>query len=214
MSQPATLPFFPLGLVAFPGEQVKLHIFEQRYRQLFAELRAEPEGTFVIVPFIDTQLRRLGTELTLERVVKTYASGELDVETRGVGVVEVQSFDNEPEDKLYPRGGVERLDYEFEARNTDRAELLREGCNELYKLLGVHRELPPATEGGFSFAVGHGVGLSPKQEYRLLSLSDEDARLGFLLAQLEPALEKAREASAMKHRIQMNGHFRYIRSAE
>ena len=35
-----TLPLFPLGSVLYPGLVLPLHIFEQRYRQLVADLLA------------------------------------------------------------------------------------------------------------------------------------------------------------------------------
>ena len=37
------LPLFPLGTVLFPGLVLPLHIFEDRYRQLIAELLAGPQ---------------------------------------------------------------------------------------------------------------------------------------------------------------------------
>jgi len=41
MSEP--LPLFPLSTVLFPGMRLPLHIFEERYRLLVADLRAQPE---------------------------------------------------------------------------------------------------------------------------------------------------------------------------
>ena len=37
----ATLPMFPLELVAFPGEELPLHIFELRYQQLLEDCEEE-----------------------------------------------------------------------------------------------------------------------------------------------------------------------------
>ena len=37
------LPLFPLSAVLFPGMRLPLHIFEERYRQLAADLQAQPE---------------------------------------------------------------------------------------------------------------------------------------------------------------------------
>ena len=37
------LPIFPLGLVAFPGMAVPLHVFEERYRDLVRNLLEEPD---------------------------------------------------------------------------------------------------------------------------------------------------------------------------
>lgn len=37
-----TLPIFPLNSVVFPGAQVPLHVYEERYRALVTELLAQP----------------------------------------------------------------------------------------------------------------------------------------------------------------------------
>jgi len=37
------LPLFPLSTVLFPGMRLPLHIFEERYRLLIAQLREQPE---------------------------------------------------------------------------------------------------------------------------------------------------------------------------
>jgi Lon protease-like protein len=39
------LPLFPLSTVLVPGQQLPLRVFEDRYRQLVAELLALPDGT-------------------------------------------------------------------------------------------------------------------------------------------------------------------------
>jgi Lon protease-like protein len=43
------LPIFPLGLVLFPDAPVPLHLFEPRYRQMLADIRAG-DSRFVILP--------------------------------------------------------------------------------------------------------------------------------------------------------------------
>ena len=45
------LPVFPLGVVLFPGTLLPLHLFEPRYRQLLADVRAG-DGRFGIIPAI------------------------------------------------------------------------------------------------------------------------------------------------------------------
>ena len=41
---PTVIPIFPLNTVVFPGQQLPLHIFEPRYRQLVADVRRERGG--------------------------------------------------------------------------------------------------------------------------------------------------------------------------
>ena len=86
------LPFFPLKLVAFPGEELNLHIFEPRYRQLLAD--AEQNGvTFGICTYIN-QLTGYGTEVRLEKIYKRYEDGRLDIKTRCLSAFQIQTFDN------------------------------------------------------------------------------------------------------------------------
>jgi uncharacterized protein len=66
----ATLPLFPLGSVLYPGLVLPLHIFEQRYRQLVADLLAgdEPRQFGVIA------IKR-GRETGIDGVSALYQSG-------------------------------------------------------------------------------------------------------------------------------------------
>ncbi len=66
----ATLPLFPLGSVLYPGLVLPLHIFEQRYRQLVADLLAgdEPRQFGVVA------IRR-GRETGIDGVSALYQTG-------------------------------------------------------------------------------------------------------------------------------------------
>ena len=63
------LPFFPLEMVAFPGERLNLHIFEPRYRQLIHHVREEG-ATFCIPAVIDRQVQVVATEMKLLEIVR------------------------------------------------------------------------------------------------------------------------------------------------
>ncbi|HUB39586.1 MAG TPA: LON peptidase substrate-binding domain-containing protein [Streptosporangiaceae bacterium] len=65
-----TLPLFPLGSVLYPGLVLPLHIFEERYRQLVADLLAGPEPRQFGVIAI-----RHGRETGINGVSELYATG-------------------------------------------------------------------------------------------------------------------------------------------
>jgi len=71
-SAPANLilPLFPLGSVLYPGLVLPLHIFEERYRQLVADLLAGPEPRKFGVIAI-----RHGRETGIGGVSELYATG-------------------------------------------------------------------------------------------------------------------------------------------
>ena len=62
-------PIFPLGLVALPYEFVPLHIFEPRYRAMFAEC-LERESEFGIVWATEDGLQPIGCACEIERVIE------------------------------------------------------------------------------------------------------------------------------------------------
>src|SRR5690606_41658553 len=53
------IPIFPLGVVVFPGEDLNLHIFEERYKQMIAWCfeQKKPYGISVV---IDNELKDVG----------------------------------------------------------------------------------------------------------------------------------------------------------
>src|SRR4051794_37342058 len=73
---------FPLGLVLLPTEQVPLHIFEPRYRELIGE-SLEQGVPFGIVYADDDGLRQVGTLATVTEVVERFADGRLNVVVEG-----------------------------------------------------------------------------------------------------------------------------------
>ena len=75
-------PIFPLGLVALPREFVPLHVFEERYRTMFAEV-LDQESEFGIVWTDEEGLRETGCAMEVSRVLERMDDGRLNVLTRG-----------------------------------------------------------------------------------------------------------------------------------
>ena len=85
------LPLFPLSLVVYPGERLKLHIFEPRYRVLISEC-IDYGTTFGIPAVVDKSVADIATEVRLLRVDKKYSGGELDITTLGMKRIRVLEF--------------------------------------------------------------------------------------------------------------------------
>ena len=209
MSAAEQRPFFPLSVVAFPLAPFKLHIFEPRYQQLFNEL-VPGKGTFVQVPVIDSRLQSHATLVRLEHVARHYASGELDVDCVGVGVVRVQSFDESLDGKLYGGGDVTPVRTTLAASDIHLTELLLDRCRELLLALEVTRELPEAEDPGVSYLLGSWLGLKLHEAYALLTMATEDQREMHLLDLVNVRLEAAKATAELRQRVQLNGQFRYF----
>lgn len=200
------LPIFPLEVVAFPHEDLPLHIFEPRYRQLIEE--CEKNGiTFGISPVVDGKLAEYGTEMELVSVITRYKSGESDVITKGKRVFRLNEFIRAVPDKLYSAADVTMVDND----STYNKAVLDEIRGELAKLTemsGADSAPWDIEDEDFTFRVAPHVGLTMEQKIRLLSLPVEADRQDVLLPHLKELVPAIRKSRAIRKRVRGNGHFK------
>ena len=198
------LALFPLQSIVYPGENLPLHIFEERYKQLLQD--CETSGiTFGIPVYVDNQLD-YGTEMELVKVVRVYDNGAKDVICKGLRVFRIKEFEHHQSGKYYPGGNVEFLNDKDDASETLKNQLL-ELIYELYVHLEVPR--PKIDKASFrSYTLAHKMGLSLEQEYSLLKLTSEKTRQEFLINHLLITIPIVQEMNRTKQTIELNGHFR------
>src|SRR3990172_2956121 len=103
------LPIFPLDLVVYPEERLPLHIFEDRYKVMINECYAR-QAPFGIVATVENKPAPFGTVMEVNRLVKIYQGGEMDVITIGKSVFRLKNFISKFENKPYFAGEVEDIE--------------------------------------------------------------------------------------------------------
>jgi Lon protease-like protein len=201
-------PLFPLSLVVFPQERLKLHIFEPRYRQLIHECLADGI-TFGIPAVIEKNVVEIATEVKLLAVEKQYKGGELDVITEGVRRIRVVKFFREAHAKPYPGGLIEPLEEQKDEDPVTQQKILKL-MGELHQALGIQKQYEEKEKGIYSFSIAHNVGFNLDQEYELLKLDKESDRLNFILNHLEHILPVVLETERLKAKAKLNGHFKNV----
>lgn len=199
------LPLFPLKLVPFPGEQLNLHIFEPRYRQLIQDIK-EADGLMGIAVFLD-QLKPLGTEVRLQEITKVYEDGRMDIKTIGTRIFEITTFDNPKKGKLYAGGMVV---YKSNILKVNKA-LYDEFVfflKEFFRLIGHEVDLTSSLVNSFTLA--HKIGLKIEEEYELIQMEAESDRISYLIRHLRRIIPVMRELELVKSKIKMNGHFKNL----
>lgn len=199
------LPLFPLKSVVYPHENLNLHIFEPRYRELISEC-VETNITFGIPTYLDNKIMGYGTEMRVTQLTKVYEDNRMDIKTNGLRVFRITDFQQVIPGKLYSGGDVTYLETENFSEYVY-PELLTL-VEELYALLNLNIDFLSADYQPFSYRIGHKVGLSQIEEYKLLTLPDEDQRQRFLIKTLEKTVPIVREIERTKARIALNGHFK------
>lgn len=200
------LGLFPLNLVVFPGEQLNLHIFEPRYKQLIKDC-LEDNTTFGIPSYVLNKIE-IGTEVNVLEITKTYDDGRMDIKTEGLSVFKVMDFYNPWKDKLYG-GGIVKEEYFEDREDADIKTRLIDLIQDLFTWLKME-EMVHFDRSSSIYDIIHKIGLKPEEEYDLLTMHTEVERQNYIVEHLKkilPALERAEKA---KERIQMNGHFKHL----
>lgn len=200
VSDSLDLGLFPLDLVLLPGEKAPLHLFEPRYRQLYADCTLE-DTPFVVVQAGPTGTAEVGCSARFETLVRRFDDGRLNVIVQGVAPVRLIE---ETEGRLYFSALVEPLEDDPAAAPP---ELVADVLARFRALAGLGpAEMPDAPEGvPLSYAVAGAFDLPSGSKQELLESRDEGTRLAMvaeLLATVDKEMEHARMAA---HRAGTNG---------
>jgi Lon protease-like protein len=203
---PEFIPVFPLEIVAFPGENINLHIFEPRYRELILDCQAEGKN-FGIPSFYDERIADYGTEVELLSIEKTYDDGKMDIRTRGLRVFRMLEFLKEVPQKLYS-GAIVNFQDNIMNTNVDVSSSLFGYIRQVQQLLNIDKLKIEKPSEIRSFELAHLLGLNIKQENELLSFPTEVERQGYLITHLREIIPIILQAEESRKRAQLNGHFR------
>jgi Lon protease-like protein len=199
------LPLFPLQVVLFPGGELPLHIFEDRYKEMIGEVLRDRQE-FGVVLASEKGVVNTGCTATVDKVLRRYPDGRLDILTRGRRRFEILLLNDE---RPFLRGAVEFFDDEGSAAAAPEIlKLAVEGYNEMQHLLS-EAGLPEEESSNpqLSFRLAQGV---PDLALRqlLLTTRSEAERLRHLAGFFPGYLQKQRRVERVRSLAPRNGHGR------
>lgn len=200
------IPLFPLNVVVCPGEELALHIFEERYREMI-RLCLEETRPFGIILVHDSAMMTVGCTVKITQVLKVFDDGRMDIRTEGIQRFTLLSTDRR---KSYLQGTV---DYFSDEPGDPDPDLMDEAIT-------LHRQLlaaagAPADDGIYgkrplSFSLAHSAGLDLSDKQKLLEDRSEPSRLRFLIGHLTVLIDKIRYYEEVKKMVRANGHARFF----
>ncbi|MEJ7827489.1 MAG: LON peptidase substrate-binding domain-containing protein, partial [Segetibacter sp.] len=205
------VPIFPLGIVVYPGEDLNLHIFEPRYKQLINECFAEKKP-FGIPTVLKNGLTERGTLVEVKEIAEVYQDGKLDIKTKGLKVFTILEVVKQVPDKLFS-GAIVNYPKNHETKDIYLLGKVLKNIRELHSLLKVDKTFSKPDDELQSYDIAHHCGLSLEEEYELHGLLREDQRLEYLKRHLNKLLPVVDELETLKHRIKLNGHFKNLSSS-
>ena len=202
------IPIFPLSIVVYPHEDLNLHIFESKYKQLVKDCfdQKKPFGMPVV---INNKISELGTFLEITEISKIYENGEMDIKTRGKKVFRILEIINEIPEKLYS-GAIVNYPHNHEHGKRILMDKIIVATKQLHKMLDVKKSLHKNEDELWSYDIAHAVGLTLEEEYELLSFMNELHRQEYLKRHLAKVIPVVEEMESLKEKIKLNGHFKNI----
>jgi len=192
---------FPLGLVLLPTEQVPLHIFEPRYRELIGET-LEHGLPFGIVYADDDGLRQIGTLAAVTEVVERFPDGRLNIIVEGGARFRLLEL---TEGRSYVTGRVEAVDDQHDPADPADVERALALFTRLAELTSSDIDPPAPETPELSFALAGRFEFSADLKQELLDESSERIRLARLCELLAIAAETVERQKEIAARAQTNG---------
>lgn len=194
--------------MVYPGENLNLHIFEPRYKQLINECYVAKKP-FGIPTVIDNKVQDFGSSVEIIELSKVYDNGEMDIKTKGDKVFRMLEIIEEVPDKLYS-GAIVNYPDNYEKGVPELMRKVMNSIKELHQLLNVKKDFKTKEEELQSYDVAHHIGLSLVEEYELLNLLDERQRQEYLKRHLTKVIPMVAGMEQLKEKINLNGHFKNL----
>jgi Lon protease-like protein len=200
------VPLFPLPLVLLPAMPLPLHIFEDRYKEMIAEVIAaseagDAESEFGVVLAKDEGIINIGCTASVQKVMRRYEDGQMDLLAIGQRRFRIIGIN---EDRSYLRAEVEffddidltevSMDLKARAAMAHRRLLAMEG-----------READASSTTRLSFQIACLLDDVDKRQM-VLALRSEVERLEFLVKAVPEYMVKQERITLAKRVAPLNGH--------
>lgn len=184
-----------------------MHIFEDRYKEMIGDC-LDANHEFGVVLAGEKGMASIGCTAVVERILKKYPDGRMDILARGRGRFEIILLD---EEKNYLRAAISPISDEEEAAAD---EAVRHRALSAYVNLmmmehgGLVDEVPDSGRSDLSFVLAQPVA-DVEFRQKLLMMRSERERLEALASYLPMHLEREKLVRHVRRVAPLNGHSRH-----
>jgi Lon protease-like protein len=163
-----TIPMFPLSMMLLPGETSKLYIFEKRYRQMVDDC-IKNDACFGILYIEQGKMKDFGCELKINRILKTYENGSLDILVECISLFKIKEFKEVLYPKLYGAGAIEYINTQPKIRLNNLQDAVVNYYNTVQNKLIDYDSVSKLN----LYTVAASLQLTHPEKYRLISSNNQ-----------------------------------------
>ncbi|MGC8548094.1 MAG: LON peptidase substrate-binding domain-containing protein [Acidobacteriaceae bacterium] len=196
------IPLFPLDVVLFPNSPLPLHIFEERYREMFRECM-EASLEFGVVRAQEDGMAVVGCTASIGEVLQRYPDGRFDVMCRGQRRFEIEMLDDS---RPYLQAEIDWLPDE----NPEATRAEREACAamhfEVVELTNIDLPMPALDlDRPIAYALASVLPVDLDFQQQMLATRSDAARTRKLSEFYHELLSQLRSAG-LHRKVSSNGH--------
>ncbi|MGQ9918187.1 MAG: LON peptidase substrate-binding domain-containing protein [Bryobacteraceae bacterium] len=200
------LPLFPLETVLLPHCELRLHIFEERYKEMIGECLERGEE-FGVVQARGGGLMRIGCTASIEEVLRRYDDGRMDIATIGRRRFALQELKG---GRSFLRGTAVFFG-DLDETPPDNGLVMETVAAwlELARVKEAEAEAPDLAHPQLSFLLAD-ISSDLHFRQRLLEMQSERERLAAARDHFRRQVEKEKIRTAMEKVVRSNGHGRHL----
>ncbi len=195
------LGLFPLPLVLLPTEQLPLHIFEERYKDLIAECLAE-EGEFGLVYADEAGIREVGTRAAVLEVLTRFEDGRMNILIEGRDRFKLTDLTS---GRTFQTGETMLLEDVDDSADPSAEERARALFDHLRELTSSEVQVPEPGTPQLSYVLAARVELAAEAKLELLAETSETIRLERVCELFEEAAAAVERQRTAAERAATNG---------
>ena len=193
---------FPLGIVLLPGEQVPLHIFEPRYRELIGEC-LETSSTFGLVLADDDGMREIGTQASVIEMLEEFPDGRMNIVVEGGARFRLVEL---TEGRSFATAEIATLEDDGDAPTRDEIDRCVAAYDRVVRAADAEIDELDLEAPSIAYQIAARVDLGVEVKQDLLELLSERERVAMLAPLLDRAADAVRREREIRERASMNGH--------
>ena len=170
------IPLFPLNMVVFPKENISLHIFEDRYKKMISNC-ISTKSEFGIILKKNNRIADVGCTVIVDKLLKTYSSGELDITLFGMERFKV--LDKFKKDDLL-FANISKIDEAYDLVDKKSFSIILDKYLKLLLSFNIKHDIRNEMNKNISFDFTKSVIIPSLIKQEFLELSNESERINFI----------------------------------